>query len=90
MRKNVELGILLISVLLALSIFVAFAENQTAKEKINATKLNTTNGTTNLTANNTTSSTKQIAKNVTTNNTTNSTNPFGKVRGKEPDDTGDN
>ncbi|MGA9099880.1 MAG: hypothetical protein WB392_13220 [Methanotrichaceae archaeon] len=84
MRRSIELGILLVSVLLALSIFVALAENQTAKDKLNATKLNTTNGTTNLTEKNTTAATNQTAMNKTTNNTTNMTNPFANVKGHVP------
>ena len=84
MRRSIELGILLVSVLLALSIFVALAENQTAKDKLNATKMNTTNGTINLTEKNTTASSNLTAMNKTTNNTTNITNPFAKVKGKEP------
>ena len=90
MRKSIEVGILIVSVLLALSIFVALAENQASKEKVNATKLNTTNNTTNITVNNTTSGFNPIAKNKTANNTTNTTNPFAKVRGDKPDDTNDN
>ncbi len=89
MRRSIELGVLLVSVLLALSIFVALAENQTAsKDKLNATKMNTTNGTINATAQNTTASSNLTAKNMTAGNTTskNVTNPFAKVKGKEPDD----
>lgn len=90
MRRSIELGVLLVSVLLALSIFVALAENQTAsKDKLNATKMNTTNGTINATAENTTASSNLTAKNMTVGNNTTSknvANPFAKVKGKEPDD----
>jgi len=88
MRRSIEHGILIVSVLLALSIFVALAENETAKDNLNATNLNTTNVTTNLTENNTTVSSNQTAENMTenmtANNTTNMTDPFANVKGKKP------
>ena len=88
MRRPIEFGIMLVSVLLVLSIFVAFAENQTApKDKLNSTKVNATNVTINATAKNTTSPSNLTAKNMTAGNATsiNKTNPFAKVKGDLPE-----
>ena len=83
MRKSIELGILIISVLLALSIFAALAENQTLSKENNTTKsLNATNNTINMTAGNNSVTLNKTAENMTGNTTSN--NPFAKVKGQIP------
>ncbi|MFB3765927.1 MAG: hypothetical protein ACE14P_11875 [Methanotrichaceae archaeon] len=92
MRRSIEIGVLLVSVLLTLSIFVAFAENQTISKDNNATKINATNGTANVTAaENITASSNMTVENMTANNTAsnNSIDPFAKVKGVLPKGTSD-
>ncbi len=84
MKRSIGLGIMLIVVLLALSIFVALAQNQTAsKDKINANK--TLNNSTNIPAVNNTTNINLIGESEPKN----ITNPFAKARGKVPEPPGE-
>lgn len=89
MRRSIELGILVVSVLLALSIFVALAENQTISKGNTTKSLNANNTTANETAGNATMPMNKTNKNATANNTESNAskevkNPFAKAKGTLP------
>lgn len=95
MKIYVKSWLVLLSLLLALLVFIAFAESETpSKDLVNATNsLNITNTTTNITAdlnltgpNNLTVSENLTAINLTTNETNpnNESNPFANAMGKKP------
>lgn len=89
MRRSIELGILIVSVLLALSIFVALAENQTTTTGNTTKSLNANNTTANETACNATMPMNKTNGNATINNTKSNAskpvnNPFAKAKGALP------
>lgn len=72
MRRSIGSELVFVSILLALSVLVAFAANETSKDNLTTPKpMNTTNAT-------------FCANNTTINNTTENCNPFAKARGECP------